>query len=243
MAARRLVVRFENTGDEAVTIDRFERRGADPRDRDSCATEPFELPPGDAIAIRLDLPAAECGEEAGAAGAPRRRDDTASGPAEPASSLADDPFDTLARVAAADCLAESVDAVATIVDARAPAVDRRRASTGARHRRRGDARGLRFGLVRDRPGLRHDAAERRGRHRLAGRRRRSRPGTRRRRSSACRCARRGATPTRSPTTSAARSCRSRSATSDGRAGRLDVLVGRQAEGGALRVLRRALRAQ
>ena len=109
--ARRLVVRVENTGDEAVTIDRFELQAP------TLATalvreEAFELPPGDALAIRLPLPPAECGEEAGAA-VLHVDATTPEGPA--AGVLApDDPFGTLARVADADCLAESVDAVATI---------------------------------------------------------------------------------------------------------------------------------
>lgn len=109
--ARRLVVRVENTGDEAVTIDRFELEAP------TLATalvreEAFELPPGDAIAIRLPLPPAECGEETGPA-VLHVEATTVDGPA--GGELApDDPFDTLARVADADCLAESVDAVATI---------------------------------------------------------------------------------------------------------------------------------
>jgi hypothetical protein len=109
--ARRLVVRVENTGGEAVTIDRFELEAP------TLATalvreEAFELPPGDALAIRLPLPAAECGEDAAA---PVLRVD-ATTPEGPASGelVPDDPFDTLARVADADCLAESVDAVATV---------------------------------------------------------------------------------------------------------------------------------
>ncbi|RZS65776.1 hypothetical protein EV187_1478 [Agromyces ramosus] len=109
--ARRLVVRVENTGGEAVTIDGFELEAP------TLATalvreEAFELPPGDALAIRLPLPPAECGAEAGAA-VLHVDATTPDGPA--AGELTpDDPFDTLARVADADCLAESVDTVATI---------------------------------------------------------------------------------------------------------------------------------
>jgi len=109
--ARRLVVRVENTGDEAVTIDRFELE-APTLSTALVREEAFELPPGDALAIRLPLPPAECSAEAGAT----VLHVDATTPEGPASGelTPDDPFDTLARVADADCLAESVDAVATI---------------------------------------------------------------------------------------------------------------------------------
>ena len=120
----------------------------------------------------------------------------------------------------------SVDAVAAIVMPE----HLRSTGTGADRRAFIDvadrARGLRRRVVRTRPGLRHDAAQRRGRHRLAARPRRR--GRRRRRDDlARRCVRRGATRTRSPTTSAARSCRSRSRRATAAPADSTVLVGRR----------------
>jgi hypothetical protein len=107
----RLVVRFENTGEAPVTIDGFtvETPTLGPGLE---RTKPFELMPDDAIAIRLDLPASICDAEPG----PVVVDltfATAAGHGE-GRLTADDPFDTVARVNAADCLGESVAEVAAI---------------------------------------------------------------------------------------------------------------------------------
>ncbi|WP_438855000.1 hypothetical protein [Agromyces sp. M3QZ16-3] len=107
----RLVVHVENTGDPVtVTSLSVHSPALEPgMDRD----EPFELGAGDAIDIRLDLPGSVCDGDptaievdlrvSGADGTER------AGTVEP-----DDPFDTMARIADADCLAESVAAVAAI---------------------------------------------------------------------------------------------------------------------------------
>jgi hypothetical protein len=108
----RLVVRFENTGDAPVTIDGFAvdvptfEPGLE-------YSKPFELTIDDALAIRLDLPASICDAEEG----PTVVDvtfRTAAGQGE-GRLTADDPFDTVTRVNAADCLAASVAKVADIV--------------------------------------------------------------------------------------------------------------------------------
>lgn len=108
----RLVVRFENTGDAPVTIEGFtvETPTLGPGLE---RTKPFELAADDAIAVRLDLPASDCDAEPG----PVVVDvayRTATGGGE-GQLTADDPFDTVARVNAADCLGESVAEVAAIL--------------------------------------------------------------------------------------------------------------------------------
>ena len=113
VVGHRLVVRFENTGDDPLTIVGFvvETPSLEPGLE---RTKPFELTPGDAIAIRLDLPASRCDAEPGPV-VVRFDARTASGSDETGELVADDPFDTVARVNAADCLAESVADVAAIV--------------------------------------------------------------------------------------------------------------------------------
>lgn len=113
VVGHRLVVRFENTGADPLTIKGFvvETPSLEPGLE---RTKPFELTPGDAIAIRLDLPASRCDAEPGPV-VVRFDARTASGSDEAGELVADDPFDTVARVNAADCLAESVADVAAIV--------------------------------------------------------------------------------------------------------------------------------
>jgi hypothetical protein len=116
----RLVVRFENGGDAGVTVDGFAVE-TPTLDDGLVRTEPFELGAGDAIDIRLDLPASRCGAEPGPVlvtldWRPTRAADAPTDPGSASGTLtADDPFDTVARVTAADCLAESVADVAAIV--------------------------------------------------------------------------------------------------------------------------------
>ena len=113
VVADRLVVRFENSGDEAVTVERFDVATptlAEVLER----TKPFELAAGDAIAIRLDLPGSDCDADQGPV-VVRVTTRTAGGDEATGDLTADDPFDTVARVNAADCLAESVAEVAAIV--------------------------------------------------------------------------------------------------------------------------------
>ena len=64
VVGHRLVVRFENTGADPLTIEGFivETPSLEPGLE---RTKPFELTPGDAIAIRLDLPASRCDTEPG----------------------------------------------------------------------------------------------------------------------------------------------------------------------------------
>lgn len=112
VVADRLVVRFENDGGAPVTIEAFtvESPTLSPGLE---RTKPFELDSDDAIAIRLDLPASICDAEPG----PVVVDvtfSTSTGSGE-GRLVADDPFDTVARVNAADCLGESVAEVAAIV--------------------------------------------------------------------------------------------------------------------------------
>jgi hypothetical protein len=109
---RRLVVRFENSGDDALTVTRFDVRTptfAEQLER----TEPVELGPHDALDVRLDLPASDCDAEPGPVFVTvEYPTDDGSGTAE---LVADDPFDVVAYVSTADCLAESVSDVAAIV--------------------------------------------------------------------------------------------------------------------------------
>lgn len=112
VVAGRLVVRFENQGTTPVTIASFAVRtptfGAGLE-----RSEPIELAADDAVDIRLDLPASDCEAEPG----PVEVDlslRTVDGEVE-GRVAADDPFDTVARVNAADCLRESVASVAALV--------------------------------------------------------------------------------------------------------------------------------
>ena len=108
----RLVVRFENTGDTPVTVEGFtvETPTLEPGLE---RTTPFELAADDAIAVRLDLPASACDAEPGPVVVDLAfRTATGSGEGQ---LTAADPFDTVARVNAADCLRESVTDVAAIV--------------------------------------------------------------------------------------------------------------------------------
>ena len=132
--ARRLVVRVENAGDAAVddrpasSVD-----GADAREPASCATSRSSSPPGEALAIRLDLPASRVRRAAGDGGARastcatvRRRtvDGRRSSPTTRSARLA--------RVGDADCLADVGRRRRRDHPARAPALDGQRRRRGAR---------------------------------------------------------------------------------------------------------------
>lgn len=107
----RLVVRVENAG-RPVTVTALEVRSPalEPGMR---RDEPFELGADDAIDIRLDLTATVCdGDPAGIEVDLRARTDE--GVDGSGALVPDDPFGTMARIADADCLAESVAAVAAI---------------------------------------------------------------------------------------------------------------------------------
>jgi len=107
----RLVLHFENTGDPVtVTAVAVRSPALEPgMDRD----EAFSLGEGDAIDIRLDLTDSVCDGDPGAIGIDVRLT-TADGGEHEGTLEPDDPFGTMARIADADCLAESVAGVAAI---------------------------------------------------------------------------------------------------------------------------------
>lgn len=107
----RLVVHFENDG-EPLTVTGFEVRSPalEPGMR---RDEPFELGADDRIDIRLDLVPTRCdGDPAAVEIAVEVR--TADGTTRSGVLAPDDPHGTMARIADADCLVESVAAVAAI---------------------------------------------------------------------------------------------------------------------------------
>lgn len=112
VVGNRLVVRLANEGEEPLTVEEFTVRTptiAPGLDR----SEPVELGVEDAVAVRLALPGSVCEADPGPVVVELRyRTATGTGEAE---LEADDPFGTIARVNAADCLAESVAEVAEIV--------------------------------------------------------------------------------------------------------------------------------
>ena len=86
----------------------------------------FDLSAGEGIDIRIDLPDPQCGSGEGEPLVDlrgRTADDAFTGAVAPT-----DPFGTLERIGATDCLTASVDAVAAITPARAPAHDRQRSA-------------------------------------------------------------------------------------------------------------------
>lgn len=120
VVGHRLVVRFENDAGHEVTVDGFVVK-TPTLDDGLIRTKPFEVGAGSAIDIRLDLPASRCDAEPGPVEVTldwrttAEDDASADSDSVPGTLTADDPFDTVARVNAADCLAESVADVATIV--------------------------------------------------------------------------------------------------------------------------------
>jgi hypothetical protein len=109
--ARQLVVRVENTTAEPLTFERLAFT-APALDGELAHDDPFELSAGEAIAIRIDIPESRCDVPA-AAGTVELAITTEAGTAT-GTFTPDDPFDTLARLNNADCLAESVAAIAEI---------------------------------------------------------------------------------------------------------------------------------
>lgn len=112
VVARRLVVRFENHGDAAVTVETFavDTPTLGPGLERST---PVELAADDAVDVRLDLPTSRCDVDPGPVVVDvtiRTSEGTGA-----ARLTADDPFDTVARVNGADCLGESVAAIAALV--------------------------------------------------------------------------------------------------------------------------------
>ncbi|RXZ67842.1 hypothetical protein [Agromyces albus] len=117
--ARRLVVRLSNTGDTALTIEGFEFEAATLAPG-MVRTKPLELAPGETIDVRLDLSTSVCDVEVGPASVVA--DVSAADEADAADGAGagtrvtltpDDPFDTLARINAAECLGGAVAEVAT----------------------------------------------------------------------------------------------------------------------------------
>lgn len=109
--ARQLVVRVENTTAAPVTVEHLAFT-APALDGELAYDDPFELSAGEAIAIRIDIPGSRC-DVPSAAGTVELAVVTDAGAAT-GTLTPDDPFDTLARLNNADCLAESVAAVAEI---------------------------------------------------------------------------------------------------------------------------------
>lgn len=108
-----LVVGFENTGDAPVTIGGFEVR-VPTLEPGMAYAEPFELGADDRLDLRLRLTPAVCDAPAADPIATVSvQATTADGPSE-GELRAADPFGTLARLADADCLAESAAAAADI---------------------------------------------------------------------------------------------------------------------------------
>ncbi|MCD2442655.1 hypothetical protein LQ757_10265 [Agromyces sp. SYSU K20354] len=108
---RKLVVKVENAGPSAVEIERLAVTAPvfnAPLERG----KPLDLSSGDSIDIRIDLPAPQCGTGEGRPLVElrgRSGDERFDGSIAPA-----DPFGTLERIGATDCLTASVDAVAAI---------------------------------------------------------------------------------------------------------------------------------
>lgn len=108
-----LVVGFENTGPAPVTIDRFEVL-APTLEPGMSSSEPFQLGADDRLDLRLQLTPAVCDAPAeDAVATVLVRATTPDGSSEGELTAAD-PFDTLARLADTDCLAESAAAAADI---------------------------------------------------------------------------------------------------------------------------------
>ncbi len=111
VVAHRLVVRFQHDGDQPITIEGFSVRTPTLEPGLERST-PVELGARDAVAVRLDLPASVCDAKPGPVVVDLRY--RAAGGVSHAELVASDAFDTVARVNAADCLAESVARVAAI---------------------------------------------------------------------------------------------------------------------------------
>ncbi|MRX45402.1 hypothetical protein [Agromyces kandeliae] len=107
----RLVLHFENTG-APVTVSAVAVRSP-ALEPGMHRDEPFALDRGDAIDIRLDLTGSVCDGDPAAIGVDVRAT-TADGDEREGTLEPDDPFGTMARIADADCLAESAAAVAAI---------------------------------------------------------------------------------------------------------------------------------
>lgn len=107
-----LVVRFENEADAPVTITRFRVR-TPTLAGELVYSDPVDLDAHDAIDIRVELPPSDCEAEPGPVLIELgHRSAAGTGSGELA---ADDPFDTIARLNATECLGESVAQVAAIV--------------------------------------------------------------------------------------------------------------------------------
>ncbi|MGR0219586.1 hypothetical protein [Agromyces sp. ZXT2-6] len=112
-----LVVSFANEGDESVTVERAEVRSP-ALEPGMERTRPFDLAPGDRLDVRMPLTASVCDARPDTVVAVEFHADGGSdGGTMPATAVLvpTDPYDTMARIADRDCLAESVAAAATIV--------------------------------------------------------------------------------------------------------------------------------
>jgi hypothetical protein len=109
--ARQLVVHVENTTAAPLTVDHLAFT-APTLDGALTYDDPFELSPGEAIDIRIDIPPSRC-DVPPAPGSVELTVATGEGDAT-GTLTPEDPFDTLPRLNDSDCLAESVAAVAEI---------------------------------------------------------------------------------------------------------------------------------
>lgn len=110
-----LVVSFANDGDESVTVARAEVRSA-ALEPGMERTRPFDLGPGDRLDVRMPLTPSVCDARPDTVVAVELRGGAhGDAGAVPALLVPTDPYDTMARIADRDCLAQSAAAAASIV--------------------------------------------------------------------------------------------------------------------------------
>lgn len=110
-----LVVSFANDGDESVTVTRTEVRSP-ALEVGMERTRPFDLAPGDRLDVRMPLTPSVCDARPDTVVAVELRGGAhGDGAAVPALLVPSDPYDTMARIADRDCLAQSAAAAAAIV--------------------------------------------------------------------------------------------------------------------------------
>ncbi|HEX6954686.1 MAG TPA: hypothetical protein VF156_07375 [Agromyces sp.] len=109
-----LVVSFANDGDESVTVSRAEVRSP-ALEPGMERTRPFDLGPGDRLDVRMPLSSSVCDARPDTTVAVALRGGAHGDVGASALLVPSDPYDTMARIADRDCLAESAAAAAAIV--------------------------------------------------------------------------------------------------------------------------------
>lgn len=109
-----LVVSFANDGDESVTVARTVVRSP-ALEPGMERTRPFDLGPGDRLDVRMPLTPSVCDARPDTVVAVELRGGAHGDGGASAALIPSDPYDTMARIADRDCLAESVAAAAAIV--------------------------------------------------------------------------------------------------------------------------------